>query len=233
MQNKREVAQEIDNVHGKDESVGNLHERREDADGGASEREGPREQRELTRVSLPEVGPDLGQTTRESETRSDDGNEVLQLEMGERVDTNRLRNEADGNAAEKKQSEVTEKHAPCDVGILGQAASQSPLAIVQVKQNHEDDILQQNQDALSIRAERVMLCITRDEHTNVNHVVNDKGKVLRTLKVERVHIQAEHTPILHDGVDLREFHDCRAEHKQVSHQFAQNVRHRQGTRGWE
>ena len=66
-----------------------------------------------------------------------------------------------------------------------------------MKEKNENDILEENEDALSIRAEWVV----------VNHVINDKGKIFCTLKVERVHIQTQHTAILQDGVDLREFHN--------------------------
>ena len=76
-----------------------------------------------------------------------------------------------------------------------------------MKEKNENDILEENEDALSIRAERVVLHITMDEGTHVNHVINDKGKIFCTLKVERVHIQTQHTAILQDGVDLREFHN--------------------------
>ena len=141
LQNQREVTKEIHNIHAQNESVRNLHQRREDADSGASEREGPGEQRELARVSLLEIGPDLWQATRESEARSDDGNEILQLELREEMDTDRLRNEADGNAAEKKKREVAKKQAPGDVGILCQTTSQSPFAYEQVEQKNEHDVL--------------------------------------------------------------------------------------------
>ena len=72
-----------------------------------------------------------------------------------------------------------------------------------------------------------------DEQTDVDHVIDDKGKVLSTLEVERVHIQTQHAVILQDGVDLWEFHDSRTEDEQVSHQFAQNMRQRNRVHGWK
>ena len=158
-------------------------------------------------MSLLEIGPDLRQAARESKAGSDDGNEILQLEVREESESDGFRNEADGDAAEKQQSEVAEKQSPGDFGILRQTTHELPLENVQMKVKNENDILEENEDALSIRAEWVVLHITMDEGTHVNHVINDKGKIFCTLKVERVHIQTQHTAILQDGVDLREFHN--------------------------
>ena len=52
-------------------------------------------------MSLREIGPDLRQAARESKAGSDDGNEILQLEVREESELDGFRNEADGDAAEK------------------------------------------------------------------------------------------------------------------------------------
>ena len=95
-------------------------------------------------MSLFEIGPDLRQAARESEAGSDDGNEILQLEVREESESDGFRNEAYGDAAEKQQSEVAEKQPPGDLGILRQTTHQLPLENEQMEEKNENDILEEN-----------------------------------------------------------------------------------------